>query len=174
METLVLGLGNPILSDDGVGPSVAEALRGTFDRKGVSVQEASVAGLGLLDLLAGYEKAIIIDAIQTVDGKAGQVYRLGMEALEYTRHTASPHDVNLATALDLGRKVGMALPRQIVIFAVEVADASTFSEECTHDVKRAVPTVVELVAREIKGDNDAYLDDGSKHPSGGAERGTEA
>ena len=134
METLVLGLGNPILSDDGVGPSVAEALRGTFDRKGVSVQEASVAGLGLLDLLAGYEKAIIIDAIQTVDGKAGQVYRLDMEALEYTRHTASPHDVNLATALELGEKVGMSLPRQIIIFAVEVADTNTF-------VRSARPTL---------------------------------
>ena len=155
MKTLVLGLGNPILSDDGVGLRVAEELKGKVDQQEVTVMETSMAGLSLLDLLAGYEKAIIIDAIQTVGGKAGQIYQLDPEALDFTRHAASPHDVNFATALELGKRLGLALPTQIVIFAVEVADASTFSEECTTDVRRAIPVCAKMVIGELNGGHNA-------------------
>lgn len=76
MKTLILGLGNPILSDDGVGLGVAEELEGRLDQQEVTVVETSMAGLSLRDLLIAYDRVIIIDAIQTVGGKAGQIYRL--------------------------------------------------------------------------------------------------
>ena len=76
MRTLVLGLGNPILSDDSVGFRVAQLLRSQLDQREVTVLETGVAGLNLLDLLVGYDKAVIIDAIQTVEGKAADVYHL--------------------------------------------------------------------------------------------------
>ncbi len=155
IRTLVLGLGNPILTDDGIGPHVARELEGKLDQQEVTVMETSVAGLGLLDLLVGYDRAIIIDAIQTVDGKAGQIYRLDPDVFAATRHTASPHDVNFATALELGNRLGMALPKQILIFAIEVLDASTFGEECTPEVKRAIPVCAKMVIQQIRGDPDA-------------------
>ena len=155
MKTLILGLGNPILTDDGVGPRVAKELEGRLDRQEITVMEGSVGGLGLLDLLAGYDRAIIIDAIETVGGTAGQIYRLDLEAFAATRHAASPHDVNFATALELGKRLGVALPRQIDIFAVEVADVSHFSEEFTPKVTEAIPLCVEMIVQELKGDRDA-------------------
>ena len=127
-----------------------------------------MAGLSLLDLLAGYDRAIIVDAIQTVGGKVGQIYRLDPQAFDSTRHTCSPHDVNFATALELGNRLGLALPQQIVIFAIEVAEASTFSEECTPEVRRAIPVCVEMIIQELEGDLDAQLGDCSKHFAGGA------
>lgn len=150
MKTLVLGLGNPILTDDGVGHLVAKEIRDRVDRREVTVTETSQAGLNLLDLLAGYDRTIIIDAIQTKGGKAGQIYRLESGALNATRHAASTHDINLATALELGVKLGMALPRQIDIFAIEVADTSTFSEECTPEVREAIPVCAEMIIRELE------------------------
>ncbi len=117
--------------------------------------ETSLAGLSLLDLLAGYDRAIIIDAIQTVGGKAGQIYRLDSEVLDVTRHAASARDVNLATALELGNRLELALPQQIVIFAIEVADACTFSEECTPKVRQAISVCVEMMIQELNGDPDA-------------------
>ncbi|MFC1932786.1 hydrogenase maturation protease [Chloroflexota bacterium] len=151
MKTLVLGLGNPILTDDGVGPQVAKELEGRLDQREVTVMETSLGGLSLLDLLTGYDKAIIIDAIQTVGGKVGQIYRLEPEAFNATRHAASPHDVNFATALELGNKLGLALPRQIDILAIEVADVTTFSDECTPDVECAIPICAEIVIQELNG-----------------------
>ena len=157
MKTLVLGLGNPILSDDAVGIRVVEELEGKVDQKEVTLVETTVAGLGLLDFLTGYDRAIIIDAIQTVGGQAGRIYRLDPEALDFTRHSASPHDVNLATALELGKRLELSLPQQIIIFAIEVADASTFSEECTPEVRRAIPACVEMIIQEINGEPRAVM-----------------
>ncbi|MEW6033373.1 MAG: hydrogenase maturation protease [Chloroflexota bacterium] len=151
MKTLVLGLGNPILSDDGVGFRVIEALRDRLDPGQATVMETGVGGLGLLDLLTGYDRAIIVDAMQTAGGEPGKVCRLEPGVLESTRHAASPHDVNFATALELGHRLGMALPREIVIFGIEVADATTFGEECTPKVRQAIPLCVEMVLRELNG-----------------------
>jgi hydrogenase maturation protease len=148
-RTLILGLGNPILSDDGVGCCVAMALKDTLKEPEVDVLEAGIAGLDFLDLLSGYDKAIIIDAIQTDKGKPGQIYRLEPEILAETRHAGTPHDVNLATALELGKKLGLPLPRQITIYAIEVKDVTSFSEECTPEVMKAVPACAAMIAQEL-------------------------
>ncbi len=174
MKTLILGLGNPILSDDGVGLHVAAELKDRIDQREVTVMETSMAGLNLLDLLVGYDRAIIIDAIQTVEGGAGQIYQLETGAFDTSRHSASPHDVNFATALELGNRLGLALPQQIDIFAIEAADVSTFSEECTPEVRQAIPVCVEVIIEELKGGSNAQLGDGPKHYAGGAQRSREA
>lgn len=150
LRTLVLGLGNPICGDDGVGIRVAEALKDRVCGSETDVAQTTAAGLGLLDLIGGYQRIIVIDAIQTCDGKAGQVYRLGLDDLPSPLHCATLHDVDLATALELGRRLGMEMPREVVIFAVEVADTTTFREECTPEVARAIPKVIHTVLQELK------------------------
>lgn len=155
MKTLILGLGNPILADDGVGPRVARELESRLDQPEVTVMEASLAGLNMLDLLAGYDRAVIIDAIQTVGGEAGRIYRLDLEAFDATRRAAAPHDVNFATSLELGKQLGLALPSRLDIFAIEVADTSHFSEECTPRVTAAIPLCAEMIVRELKDDHEA-------------------
>ncbi len=150
-----MGLGNPILSDDGVGVRVAEALQSRFNQEDIMVMETSVAGLDLLELLAGYDRAVIIDAIKTVGGRVGQIYRLEPEDFTATQHAANPHDVNFATALELGNRLGLPLPQQITIFAIEVADTTTFSEECTPDVRQAIPVCVKMIVEELQGNHDA-------------------
>ena len=150
MKTLVLGLGNPILSDDSAGYRVAMVLKDRLHMPDVDIQEAGIAGLDFLDMITGYDRTIIIDAIQTEKGKPGQIYRLGPEILADTRHTGTPHDVNLATALELGRKLKLKLPRIITIFAIEVEDVTSFSEDCTPAVAKAIPECVEMVIRELK------------------------
>lgn len=155
MKTLVLGLGNPILSDDGVGVRIAQRLEGRIDRQEVTVMEASLAGLSILDLLTGYDRAIIVDAIQTVGGKVGQMHRLSREVLDVTRHAASPHDIDAGTALELGSRLGLPLPKEMVIFGVEVADVGTFGEECTPEVREAIPICVEMIIEELNRHQDA-------------------
>jgi hydrogenase maturation protease len=150
LKTLVLGLGNPILSDDSAGCRVAMALQEKLHRPDIDIKEASIAGLDFLDVLAGYDRTIIIDAIQTSEGKPGKIYRFGPEILANTRHASSPHDVNLATALELGKKLNLELPQEIIIFAIEAADVTSFSEDCTPNVARAIPACVDLVLEELK------------------------
>ena len=154
MKTLILGLGNPILSDDSVGLRVARELANRFNQPDITVMETSVAGLDFLDLLVGYDRAIIIDAIQTKEGKVGQVYRFEPEAFDATRHASTPHDVNFATALELGNRLGLDLPQRIAIFAIEVQNVSSFSEECTPEVMAAIPVCVRMITQELNGNQD--------------------
>jgi hydrogenase maturation protease len=150
LKTLVLGLGNPILSDDSVGCRVAMALQEKLDLPDVDIREASIAGVDFLGVLSGYDRTIIIDSIQTKQGKPGQIYRCGPEILTTIRHTGAPHDFSLATALELGKKLKMTLPREIIIFAIEAADVASFSEECTPAVAQAIPACVDMVVEELQ------------------------
>jgi len=159
LKTLVLGLGNPILTDDGVGIYVVRALAGNHRgnhrglplRDDVVFAEASVGGLRLLDAIAGYERVIMVDAIQTPDGEPGEVYRLCPSDLRASLHSGSTHDLSLPGALALGRGLGMRLPddKAIVIIAVEVEDVLTFGEACTPRVQAAIPQAVQMVLEEV-------------------------
>jgi hydrogenase maturation protease len=150
MKTLVLGMGNPILSDDGAGIRVAQEIGKKLNDPCVTVSETGAAGLSLLDSIIGYDKVIIIDAIQTRKGKAGQIYRMGPEDFSFAKHISSPHQINLVTALELGKMLNLAMPQRIAIFAVEAKDVTNFSETCTPEVERAIPEVVKMVLEELK------------------------
>ncbi len=152
-KTLVIGLGNPILCDDGVGLHVAKELEARLGPQEATIIGDSLAGLDILDRLVGYDKAIIIDAIQT-GGPAGNIYRLDLDAFLSTRHAASIHDVNLTTAIELGRRLGLALPQKFDIFAIEVEDTTSFSEECTPAVANAIPTCIEMVLQALRTDDE--------------------
>jgi len=151
MKTLVLGLGNPILSDDGVGIKVAHEVANQFNSPQVTVAETSAAGLSLLDSIVGYDKVIIIDAIQTKKGQAGQIYRMKSEDFSFAKRFSSPHQINLVTALELGKMLHLAMPQKITIFAVEAKDIASFSEKCTPEVERAIPEAVKMVLQELVG-----------------------
>jgi hydrogenase maturation protease len=149
MKTLVLGLGNSILSDDGVGIKVAHEVANQLNSPQVTVSETSAAGLSLLDSIVGYDKVIIIDAIQTEKGRAGEIYRMGTEDFSLTKHFSSPHQINLATALELGKMLDLAMPQKITIFAVEAKDITSFSEKCTPEIEQVIPEVVKMVLEEL-------------------------
>jgi hydrogenase maturation protease len=150
VKTLILGLGNPICADDGVGLRVASEVRRRFTHPEVDVAGSSAAGLEVLDLMSGYQRLIIIDAIQTPGRRLAEVHRLGLDDLPAPMHCSTIHNVDLVTALELGCRSGMIVPQEIVIFAVEVADVTTFSECCTPEVEKAIPGVADMVIQEIR------------------------
>jgi hydrogenase maturation protease len=149
VKVLVLGVGNPILSDDGVGIHVARELK---KRKlpGVDVEELAASGLELLDVVRGYDKVVIIDAIQTTKGKPGELHVLEEKDFEKSIHGSSPHGINIATALALGRKlVPNEMPRDVIFFAIEAEDLVNVSERLTPKVAKALPRIVEQVKKEL-------------------------
>jgi hydrogenase maturation protease len=149
VKVLVLGVGNPILSDDGVGIHVARELK---KRKlpGVDVEELAASGLELLDVVRGYDKVVIIDAIQTTKGKPGELHVLEEKDFEKSIHGSSPHGINIATALALGRKlVPNEMPRDVIFFAIEAEDLVNVSEKLTPKVAKALPRIVEQVKKEL-------------------------
>jgi hydrogenase maturation protease len=152
VKTLVLALGNSILTDDAVAFAVVEELRRRIDGADVTLTQASVGGLGLLDLVVGYERVIILDAIQTGLYEPGHIHRLTPEEFRGSLRAASTHDVSLPTALELGHRLHQDVPQEVVIIAIEAADVETFGEHLTPAVAAAVPDAVEMVLQELQAD----------------------
>ncbi len=105
-------------------------------------------GLSLMERLVGYDRAILVDAIQ--GGKApGSVQVFPLEALENPSagHLGSTHETNLLTALEIGRTLGAHLPPAgaVMVVAVEAQPVFEFSEELSPEVAKAVPEAVENV-----------------------------
>jgi hydrogenase maturation protease len=149
LKTVIVGIGSLLRGDDAVGIRIAEAIERETLPPDVKVVTTTAAGLALLDLLTGHDRALIIDAIQTRDGKPGEVYRLGLDDIPAPMHSFTVHDVSLRSALDTGRKMGLPLPGEIVVLAVEVADVTPLRESCTSDVEEAIPKAVSLVFKEL-------------------------
>jgi hydrogenase maturation protease len=156
MKTLVIGLGNPILTDDGVGVKVAEQIAihlSQISHTNITVTEASVGGLRLMELMNGYSKVIIIDAlIQKDNNRPGRFHRLDLDDLRMispTQHSASAHDTTLTTALDAGKLLGLSLPEEVIIFAIEVENIMDFNDQATPTVSHAIPQVVNAVLEEL-------------------------
>ena len=151
MRTLVLGIGNPILGDDGVGFHIVQQLAKEIKDENIDVKDTSIDGLNLLELIVGYNKVIIVDAIMTEDGEVGGIYRLRPENFVKTVHpTTSPHNPNLATAIEIGKKfLAEQMPGEIVVFAVNIQEVIEFTEEMTRQVREAIPRAVNLVLEEM-------------------------
>ncbi|MCC6125451.1 MAG: hydrogenase maturation protease [Pirellulales bacterium] len=152
MKTLLLGLGNPIVTDDSVGLKVAAVLKERLaGRTDVEVSEDYWGGLRLMERLAGYDRAIVIDAICT-GSPPGTLHRLTPDDIG-TQRSASAHDVNLATALEFGRTAGVSLPAnsRIILVGIEAENVLDFGEHCTPAVDAAIPRAVEMVLDALKG-----------------------
>ena len=146
MNTLILGIGNPILTDDGVGIKIAQRLK--EENAKLKVIETSEAGIILLDLIAGYDKLIIIDSIKTEKGKPGDLYKLELGDLKPSKDFSSFHGISIATAFELGQKMGYNMPKFVSIYAVNIKDNTTFGENCTEEIKERIPFITKQIIEE--------------------------
>ena len=151
VKKVVIGLGNTLLSDDGVGIYTVRALKERLDGM-ADVIEAELAGLDLIEKLEGYDRAFIIDAIQLEGEEPGSVFRMRPDDIRATPRLASCHDVDLVTAMELGRRLKLIMPAEVFIYAIQVADAHTLSEGCLPPVEQIIPALADEIAGEIKGE----------------------
>lgn len=169
--TLVVGLGNPILGDDGIGWRVTEAVAQSIDNQSVSPQGKpgeptievdclAIGGLGLMERMIGYRRAILVDAINSHAHPIGTVTVFPIEALpnRAAGHLYSSHDTTLQNALALGRTMGADLPSEILIVAVEAENVYDFGEELSPAVSAAVPKATQVVLELLGLEKEANYD----------------
>jgi hydrogenase maturation protease len=168
MKILVVGLGNPILGDDGVGWRVVDQLMAIFRSKTTDILSSHVSrtngknliefellaigGLHLMEHLVGYDYAIIVDSIIPSNGETGKVVVLSIDHLTDLQvgHMTSTHDTSLQNAMKMGRMLGAQLPDQVDIVGIKVEQNFNFSEDLSSKVEMAVPVAVEAVANLLR------------------------
>ena len=139
----VLCLGNDILADDCFGLKVADRLK-QLDLSGTEVVEAATAGFDLLDYTLGAPFLVVVDSIQTNKGEPGTIYEFAEGDL-LAPHGSSPHYIGLFEALAVGRTLGLPVPSQLIILAVEAFDCLTIGGRMHPAVEGAVQPVVDRI-----------------------------
>jgi hydrogenase maturation protease len=142
---LILGLGNDILMDDGIGPKLARELEKKIPDPDVAFETAAIGGLEMLEFIRDYNTVIIIDAIKTLNGIAGDIYLLDPSSFRETSHISNLHDISFLTALELGKKLDISLPSSIHIIAVEIIEDLTFGNEFTPPLQQRYGEIKEKV-----------------------------
>ena len=146
---LIYGIGNPFRCDDTIGLKIAEKLMTKVTNPNTVIKSGSVDGLTILDEIKGFDVVFFIDSIKTQDGKPGDIYKIRIDTACKVTSCSASHGIDFVTAVEMGKKLGYEMPERIEIFAVEIEDNKTFSEECTDSVKKSIPDVIRRIMKEL-------------------------
>lgn len=151
MKTLVLGLGNELYGDDGAGLHVIRKLRQEWPSENDEIvfEECSLSGISLLDVIVGYDQLIIVDTIKKAKPLSGRIHLLDEHQLRHIPGP-SPHYVSIPQTIAIGRKLGLKVPSQIKIVAVEAKNIYNLGEGLSPKMKKAIPKIVSQVKAIIK------------------------
>lgn len=124
MSVLVLGIGNILMRDEGIGVRVIEALEQDYHMPAdVEVVDGGTAGMGLLDLIARREHVIVIDAVR-LGAEPGTIVRLTGESIPVRlRQRLTPHSLGFGDVLAMLSVLDQS-PNEVVVIGIEPADLS--------------------------------------------------
>jgi hydrogenase maturation protease len=148
-KTLVLGIGNTIRGDDGVGIETVKRLRELKVSESVDIEETSESGFALLSNIIDYDGVIIVDSIQTKQGKKGEIHRFSYNDLNSHVLVQCTHNSGIPTVLAWADKAGISLPKEIIFYAIEIGKCDVFKEGLSKNVEKAIPGVVNSIRNEI-------------------------
>ena len=152
MKIVILGMGNTLLTDDGIGIVIANKLHELYDdHECVDVKETSWGGFRIIDLLSEYDSAVVIDAIKTGDQPVGTIRRFKPSDFVHSVRMTAFHDINFATALQFAKQLDIPMPEDISIYTIEVEETERISENLTPKVQSAVEQCVGQIKNEING-----------------------
>ncbi len=142
MRTVVVGVGNPILGDDGIGLHVVKDLKGRVD---VDIREAYTGGMNLLDIIIGYDRVILVDAVYIEDMEVGEVRTFSLDELE-SAHSSNPHDATLMEAIKSSKRLGEErVPSEIVLVGIRINRVDEFSDILSPQISGSIPEAVKMV-----------------------------
>jgi hydrogenase maturation protease len=150
VRTLVVGLGNTIRGDDAVGVLAARELRQRLDaRDDVEVKELESSADALLDVLGQYDEVIVVDAVTGTGEAAGTVRWIEVDRLGASPAISS-HRIGLPTVAELGRRLGLTRPGQILACAIAIEPADEFGTGISAAARLGVRRATCLVERHLR------------------------
>jgi hydrogenase maturation protease len=150
MNIGVIGIGNSYAGDDGVGIETVRRFQNRLADSRVICHECERGGLDLVDLLSGFDSAVIVDAAQTRDHAPGDLVTFVLRPPFRSGIASSLHTMDLAAVLALGAMTGLPMPREVTVLAVEAAETETFRVGCSPVVRSVLPDVVDRLTQEVR------------------------
>jgi len=145
-KVLILGMGNPILTDDGVGLHIVRSLKGKIQN--VETLTTPLVGLNILDQLNGYDLLFLVDALISEKNSIGSIKKLTTG--EGTLHLFTSHGIDFFELMELGRKLGLTMPEVGAVYAVEIENPISFGKELTPSLSEKLPALIESITKDIQ------------------------
>ena len=147
-RVLILGLGNPLLGDEGIGVRVVEELKGLELPNGVTVVEGGTVGLGLIGLMEGYQRVIIVDAAD-MGHPPGRVVRFTPLEAQFKTAEAplSLHQIGLGEVLALAEALEVA-PAELVIIGIQPSRIEG-GVGLSPEAEGAIPQIIRIILDEL-------------------------
>ena len=149
-KILVLGIGNELLKDDGIGPKLVKKLQNFLPISGIDYQTSLVGGMETIEIMKGYSLAVIIDGIMTGEKIPGTVYFMKYPWNKNTLHLSNAHDISFDMSVKLARRLEIPFPEMICIIAVEIVEDREFGEELTKPLQEKYSEIFSTVATTIQ------------------------
>ncbi len=144
---ILVGLGNPIMSDDGIGLVVSRRVHRRL--VGYDLDLACGAGLHVMDSILGYQRAVIIDSMVTGSVPAGSVVRIDPGEGMATRRAGHSHGVGFFEAIEIARACEAPLPEKILVYGIEVKDPFTIGESISEAIMDKLDEIVDFIVGDI-------------------------
>ncbi|MBC8486605.1 MAG: hydrogenase maturation protease [Bacteroidetes bacterium] len=153
-KTLILALGSEILTDDGIGLRIACDLKKELTiqdepklKYRIDFASALTGSPDLLEIIKGYDTLVIIDAIKTKNGNPGNVYHYSLKNYKETFHLENIHDISFPDTLKLGKSIGLKIPENVNILAIEIFDNLTFGNTLSEILTKKYSEILKKVKK---------------------------
>lgn len=148
-RTLVMGVGNPLMGDEGVGPRIVEFLLSHFEiPEGLQIVDAGTMGFTILNLFGEADRVLVVDAVDGTEHPPGTVLLLTPEDMAPNQVLHSLHDTRLTDVLDAARLVN--IEPEVTCIGVQVEQIVQWELELSPVVEAAVPAACEAVVEHLR------------------------
>ena len=145
MRTLVIGVGNLLRTDDGVGIHVINILSERVP--GLDSLDAAMGSIEIIEAMRGYDRTVIVDAVET-GAEPGTIYLVNLTGGEKPPTITHSHGTDIITILQLGHQLyGVEMPKEIILLAIEAEDTTTIGDKPTPKVQKAIERALKIVAK---------------------------
>lgn len=149
-KTLVLGIGNPLISDDGIGTIVAQGLQTKLDNDLCDFKYINISGMNLIDIIQGYKNLVVVDGKMTHEGIPGDVSFFTIDTYFGMTHLDNYHDVSFRDLITLGRSLDLDIPPNVHIVAIEIVEDTIFSDKLSILLQNYYDSIFEKVLAYVK------------------------
>jgi len=148
-SVILIGIGNNLLSDDGIGPYLAEQIGQKLDFPYNNVTHPS---LDLLDLVLGRRFIYIIDSLRDPEIPVGDVVQLTLDDLEYQQNPSYSHGITIPIIFNIGKKLFQMMPEKVRVFGINVFDNQTISDSFSDELNIRLAGIRNHLLKKIQND----------------------
>jgi hydrogenase maturation protease len=148
-RVVLIGIGNSLLSDDGVGPYLAEQIGQKLDFPYRSVTDIS---LELLDYVLGRRFIYIFDSFRNPEIPVGNVAELTLDDLEYRQNPSYSHGITIPIIFNIGKKLYRRMPKKVRVFGINVFDNQTVSDSFSDELNHKLSGIRNHLFKKIQND----------------------